>query len=282
MCQDRTRRAIASDASLSLSSASRPPCAGGVDDAVRHVLVEQAEGDRLERLRHRGDLGEDVDAVLLLLDHPLQPAGLALDPAQPLEVVVLARAGSRARAAYRRSWWASSPSGWSVVRSHYTPLWYSRKPVATARDGRSMLGAWPSSSATSPSTAPTPGHWRPSGRSITGWNVYYDDDPEVVLAPSYPNHGIGMLFIPVPEGKTAKNRIHLDVSPETGTRDELVETAVAAGATVIGDHRTRRRQRLGHPHRPRGQRVLHRARRRRARHPRPEVLQAPRLTLTRR
>ena len=46
-----------------------------------------------------------------------------------------------------------------------------------------------------------------------------------------------MLFIPVPEGKTAKNRIHLDLSPETGTRDQLVETAVAAGATVIGDHR---------------------------------------------
>jgi len=73
--------------------------------------------------------------------------------------------------------------------------------------------------------------------TITGWNVYYDDDPEVVLAPSFPNPGTGMLFIPVPEGKTAKNRIHLDLSPETGTRDQLVETAVAAGATVIGDHR---------------------------------------------
>jgi predicted enzyme related to lactoylglutathione lyase len=72
---------------------------------------------------------------------------------------------------------------------------------------------------------------------LTGWNVYYDDDPEVVLAPSFPHEGTGMLFIPVPEGKTAKNRLHLDLSPERGTRDELVETAVAAGATVIGDHR---------------------------------------------
>ena len=59
---------------------------------------------------------------------------------------------------------------------------------------------------------------------LTGWNVYYDDDPEVVLAPSFPYDGTGLLFIPVPEGKTAKNRIHLDLSPETGTRDELVET----------------------------------------------------------
>ena len=70
--------------------ASRPPARRGVDDAVAHVLLEQAEGDRLQRLRHRRDLGEDVDAVLLLLDHPLQAAGLALDAAQPLEVVVLA------------------------------------------------------------------------------------------------------------------------------------------------------------------------------------------------
>jgi len=45
------------------------------------------------------------------------------------------------------------------------------------------------------------------------------------------------LFIPVPEGKTAKNRMHLDLAPDRGTRDEAVEVAVAAGATVVGDHR---------------------------------------------
>jgi hypothetical protein len=59
----------------------------------------------------------------------------------------------------------------------------------------------------------------------------------VLLAPSYPNPGTGMLFIPVPEGKTAKNRVHLDVEPTEGTRDELVETAVSAGAKVVGDFR---------------------------------------------
>jgi len=73
--------------------------------------------------------------------------------------------------------------------------------------------------------------------TLTGWNIYYDDDPEVVLAPSFPHDGTGMLFIPVPEGKTAKNRLHLDLSPERGTRDELVEVAVAAGASIVGDHR---------------------------------------------
>ena len=73
--------------------------------------------------------------------------------------------------------------------------------------------------------------------TLTGWNVYYDDDPEVVLAPSFPYDGTGMLFIPVPEDKTAKNRLHLDLSPDRGTRDQMVETAVSAGATIVGDHR---------------------------------------------
>ena len=58
---------------------------------------------------------------------------------------------------------------------------------------------------------------------VTGWNVYYDDDPEVVVAPSYPNDGTGLLFIPVPEGKTAKNRLHLDLRHDTLTRDEAVD-----------------------------------------------------------
>jgi predicted enzyme related to lactoylglutathione lyase len=73
--------------------------------------------------------------------------------------------------------------------------------------------------------------------TVTGWNVYYDDDPEVIVAPSFPYDGTGFLFIPVPEGKTAKNRLHLDLSPDTGTRDELVEVAVVAGAAIVGDHR---------------------------------------------
>jgi len=72
---------------------------------------------------------------------------------------------------------------------------------------------------------------------LTGWHLYYDDDPEVVVAPSYPFSGTGLLFIPVPEGKTAKNRVHLDLQPESMTRDEAVAAALAAGATVVADHR---------------------------------------------
>jgi len=75
--------------------------------------------------------------------------------------------------------------------------------------------------------------------ALTGWNIYFDDDPEVVVAPAFPNHtGLGLLFIPVAEEKTAKNRVHLDLVPTGCSRDEQVVRAVALGATVIGDFRT--------------------------------------------
>lgn len=73
---------------------------------------------------------------------------------------------------------------------------------------------------------------------VLGWNVFSDDDPEVLVAPSFPNAGTGLLFIPVPEGKTAKNRVHLDVAAVDRTRDEEVERLVALGARVVEDHRT--------------------------------------------
>src|SRR6266540_3716374 len=50
-------------------------------DAAAQVLAEQLHRERLQRPGGGGDLGEDVDAVLVLLDHPLQPADLALDAA---------------------------------------------------------------------------------------------------------------------------------------------------------------------------------------------------------
>lgn len=47
-----------------------------------------------------------------------------------------------------------------------------------------------------------------------------------------------LLFIQVPEGKSVKNRVHLDLQPTGGrTRDQEVDRAVALGATVSADHR---------------------------------------------
>jgi predicted enzyme related to lactoylglutathione lyase len=72
---------------------------------------------------------------------------------------------------------------------------------------------------------------------LLGWNVYYDDDPEVLVAPHYPYPGTELLFIPVPEGKTAKNRLHLDLGPTDARRDDAVERALTSGASVLADHR---------------------------------------------
>src|SRR5665647_1353309 len=55
-------------------------------DAGTEVVVEERESERLERLGDCRDLGEDVDAVLVVVDHLLQAADLALDAAQPVEV----------------------------------------------------------------------------------------------------------------------------------------------------------------------------------------------------
>ncbi len=40
-----------------------------------------------------------------------------------------------------------------------------------------------------------------------------------------------IVFVPVPEAKSVKNRVHIDVSPTDRTRDEEVERLLALGAT---------------------------------------------------
>ena len=40
-----------------------------------------------------------------------------------------------------------------------------------------------------------------------------------------------LLFIPVPEGKTVKNRLHLDVSPIDGSTEDEVTRLLGLGAT---------------------------------------------------
>jgi Glyoxalase-like domain len=46
-----------------------------------------------------------------------------------------------------------------------------------------------------------------------------------------------MWFVRVPEGKTAKNRIHFDLWPTSATRDEQVQRAIDLGAVVLDDRR---------------------------------------------
>lgn len=73
--------------------------------------------------------------------------------------------------------------------------------------------------------------------AVTGWPISDQDEPgdaEVLLEAPAPLPG--MLFIQVPEGKSVKNRVHLDLGPDT-TRDDEVERLLKLGATVFADHR---------------------------------------------
>ena len=52
-----------------------------------------------------------------------------------------------------------------------------------------------------------------------------------------PETGHLVLFIEVPEGKAGKNRMHFDLMPREGTRDEELARLLAHGATEVQDLR---------------------------------------------
>jgi catechol 2,3-dioxygenase-like lactoylglutathione lyase family enzyme len=69
----------------------------------------------------------------------------------------------------------------------------------------------------------------------TGLPLGEGDDEVMLRTEHYPF----LLFIRVPEAKTTKNRVHLDVNGTEGrTRDQEVERLLGLGATVFQDHRT--------------------------------------------
>ena len=70
------------------------------------------------------------------------------------------------------------------------------------------------------------------------------EDPDEPNEPSHdecmvsaPDGGQRLLFIEVPEGKTVKNRLHLDLVPAEGTRDEELARLLDLGARVVDDLR---------------------------------------------
>jgi predicted enzyme related to lactoylglutathione lyase len=74
---------------------------------------------------------------------------------------------------------------------------------------------------------------------VTGWQEDPDDpnnpgDPEGRIIST---HGINLLFIPVPEGKAVKNRVHLDLTPTGRSRDEEVARLLGIGAALVDDQR---------------------------------------------
>jgi hypothetical protein len=58
---------------------------------------------------------------------------------------------------------------------------------------------------------------------VLGWQIGYEADDEVVVVPPHAldtsravprsERGPGLVFVPVPEAKTLKNRLHIDLAP---------------------------------------------------------------------
>jgi catechol 2,3-dioxygenase-like lactoylglutathione lyase family enzyme len=70
-------------------------------------------------------------------------------------------------------------------------------------------------------------------REIRPGDMPQDDSVLVTPTPGQP----GLLFLRVPEGKTAKNRIHFDLWPTSAKRDEPVQRAIELGAVALADQR---------------------------------------------
>ena len=71
--------------------------------------------------------------------------------------------------------------------------------------------------------------------------VDVDGDPnepgheECLILP--PDGGPRLLFVEVPEAKAVKNRIHLDLRPRSGSRDEELARLLTHGAAEVADLR---------------------------------------------
>ncbi|MCE0485749.1 VOC family protein [Ornithinimicrobium sediminis] len=78
-----------------------------------------------------------------------------------------------------------------------------------------------------------------------GWHVVHESDDEVVIVPSWvtpevlegipwEQRGPGMVFVPVPEGKQDKNRLHVDLAPHTSQdREAEIRRLLALGARRV-------------------------------------------------
>jgi hypothetical protein len=80
---------------------------------------------------------------------------------------------------------------------------------------------------------------------VLDWRIAYEKGDEAVIVPPYAlterarsvpplERGPGLVFVPVPEGKTVKNRLHIDLAPLAGDdQDAEVRRLEALGATRV-------------------------------------------------
>ncbi|HET7725648.1 MAG TPA: VOC family protein [Propionibacteriaceae bacterium] len=77
------------------------------------------------------------------------------------------------------------------------------------------------------------------------YHIVYESDDELAIIPrwmspdpvpdleTFLRTGQGMVFVPVPEGKTVKNRLHVDLAPHSSQdRDAEIAKLLARGATL--------------------------------------------------
>ncbi|GAA3687078.1 hypothetical protein FB459_1720 [Yimella lutea] len=79
-----------------------------------------------------------------------------------------------------------------------------------------------------------------------GWVIVYEADDEVVVVPpgtsidpvksldDWLAEGQGLVFVPVPEDKTVKNRLHIDLAPHSSQdREAEIKALLERGATEV-------------------------------------------------
>jgi Glyoxalase-like domain len=75
-------------------------------------------------------------------------------------------------------------------------------------------------------------------QSALGWRRTLEQDDEVVLEPpaGSPEDGVApdLLFLRVPEGKTGKNRLHLDLRPQDQAAEVTRLEALGASRADVG------------------------------------------------
>jgi predicted enzyme related to lactoylglutathione lyase len=64
------------------------------------------------------------------------------------------------------------------------------------------------------------------------WPILSERDREIVIGPS-DDAPVGMCFMPVADGKTVKNRLHLDLTTSAEDRDAEIERLLALGARRV-------------------------------------------------
>ncbi len=65
-----------------------------------------------------------------------------------------------------------------------------------------------------------------------GWRILSERDREIVIGPDE-SAPVGMCFMPVPDAKTVKNRVHLDLTTSGEDRDAEIERLLALGARRV-------------------------------------------------